>query len=605
MNEIRCAIAGAVSSDHAVIAQARRENMRLITLSPPFGGAISKRRNLTRQRLVVAPLVAALTLAAGLSGCGGSKEQPGVVGTVHGFIGGAVADEPRAAQVARDVLSAGGTAADAAVALYFTLAVTLPSTATLGGGGVCVVYDGKANRGQVLDFAPRAPAGGGPIALPSAVRGMFALYAQSGKLRWEQLIAPAEDLARFGTPVSRALAADLLAAAPKLAADPGLAKLYLKPDGTPYKEGDRLVQSDLSTVLSAIRSRGAGAGEFYTGPVAREFVRGAQAQGAKISLDDLRGAPFAWRPAVIVKSDGMLVYFPSPPAVAGVLEAQMWSMAQPRWKDASADERPHLFAQATLRAWLDRQRWLAGDFKVNPPPPELIDKDHIKALMASYQPGARTVPQGFQPKSPGPDDAAGSSFVVVDRTGSAVSCTVTPYDLFGAGSVATGTGIVLAAAPDEARGRGPQWLGPMIAVRDFSSFLSAFTEYHKGGARETETGESAGSQFVFGGAASGGAAASSALVEVALRALIEGRPLDEASDAQRLHVETEPVDTVFVETGVQPRPPGLVQRGYNIVPVPVIGRVNAIACPGGAVDRPQSCAFRADRRGFGLAAGGF
>jgi gamma-glutamyltranspeptidase/glutathione hydrolase len=553
-------------------------------------------------RLLAAHLVAALMLPAVLSACG-SKEEPGVVGTVRGFIGGAVADEPRAAQVARDVLSAGGTAADAAVALYFTLAVTLPSTASLGGGGVCVVYDGKANRGQVLDFAPRAPAGGGPIALPSAVRGIFALYAQYGKLRWEQLISPAEDLARFGYPVSRAFAADLLAAQPKLAADPELAKIYLKPDGTPYKEGDRLVQSDLSTMLSAIRSLGAG--EFYAGPMAREFIRGAQAHGAAMTVDDLRATPFGWRPAVIVKSDDTSIYFPSPPAVAGVLEAQMWSMAAPRWKDASVNERPHLFAQAELRAWLDRQRWLAGDFKVNPPPPELIDKSRIRALMASYQPGARTLPPGIQARSPGPDDAAASSFVVVDRTGSAVSCTVTPYGLFGAGHVATGTGVVLAASPDEAQGRGPQWLGPMIAVRDFTSGLSFFTEYHRGTAREGKEGESAGAQFVFGGAASGGAAASSALIQVALHTLIEGRPLDEASDAQRLHVEAEPADTVFVETGVQARPPGLVERGYNIVPVPVIGRVNAVYCADGAIDRPQSCTFRADRRGFGLAAGGF
>lgn len=552
-------------------------------------------------RLLAAPLVVVLAVAAGVSGCS-SDEQPGVVGTVRGFMGGAVADEPHAAQVARDVLSAGGTAADAAVALYFTLAVTLPSTASLGGGGACVVYNGKLNHGEVLDFAPRAPAGG-PIALPSAVRGMFALYAQYGKLRWEQLVAPAEDLARFGYPVSRALAADLLAAAPKLAADPELAKLYLKPDGTPLKEGDRLVQRDLSTVLSALRSRGAG--EFYSGPVARELVRGADAHGAKITLENLRTTPFAWRPAVTVSTGDLLLYFPSPPEVAGVLEAQMWSMAAPRWKDASADERPHLFAQTTLRAWLDRQRWLARDLNVNPSPPELVEQSHIRALMASYQPGQRTLPPGLQARNPGPDDAAASSFVVVDRTGSAVSCVVTPYDLFGAGHMASGTGVVLAAAPDEAQGRGPQWLGPMIAVQDFTPAIPFFTSYHRGTSHPGSDGDSSGSQVVFAGAAAGGAAASSALIEVALHTLIEGRNLDEASDAQRLHVEAEPADTVFVEAGVQPRPPGLVERGYKIAPVPVIGRVNAIYCAEGVLDNPKSCAFRADRRGFGLAAGGF
>lgn len=553
-------------------------------------------------RFVAAQLAALLFVVSALSGCG-SDEQTGVVGTVKGFMGGAVADEPHAAEVARDVLSAGGTAADAAVALYFTLAVTLPSTASLGGGGVCVVYDGKLNRGQVLDFTPHAPPEGGPVALPGSVRGMFALYAQYGKLRWEQLVAPAEDLARIGYPVSRALAADLLAAGPTLAADPELAKIYLKPDGTPYKEGDRLVQRDLSTVLSAVRSRGAG--EFYAGAMGRLFVRGAQDAGAKMSGEDLRATPFGWRPAVTVKSDDMLLYFPSPPAVAGLLEAQMWSMAAPRWKDASVDERPHLFAQSTLRAWLDRQRWLAQDLMVDPSPPEIVEQSRIRALMASYQPARRTLPPGLEAKNPGPDDAAASSFVVVDRTGNGVSCTVTPYDLFGAGHVAAGTGIVLAASPDESRGFGPQWLGPMIAVRDLSPSLPFLTTYHRGTSFPGDGGASAGSQLVFAGAASGGAAASSALVEVALRTLIEGQKLDDASDAQRLHVEAEPADTVFVEAGVQARPPGLTERGYTLVPVPVIGRVNAVYCADGVIDKPRSCAFRADRRGFGLAAGGF
>jgi gamma-glutamyltranspeptidase/glutathione hydrolase len=538
--------------------------------------------------------------AALLSGCGGSGQETGVVDTVAAFRGGVVADEPRAAQVARDVLYNGGTAADAAVALYFTLAVTLPSTATLGGGGVCVVYDGGANHGEMLDFTAHAPAGGGPIALPASVRGMAALYAQFGRLRWQQLVAPAEDLARFGVPVSRALAADLLAGGPKLAADPGLAKIFLKPDGTPYKEGDRLVQSDLADLLEGIRSRGAS--DLYQGMAAGGFIAGADAAGGKITAQDLSATKAAWRPAVTIETNSTLLYFPSPPAVAGIVEAQMWGMAAPRWADATANERPHLFAQAALRAWLDRQRWLARDFTVSPPPPELVEKSRIRALMASYRPGEPTLPPGVHPRDPGPDNAAASSFVVIDNLGNAVSCAVSPYDLFGAGHIASG--VVLAASPDEQQGRGPQWLGPMIAVHEAESsipFVNTFTGSHYG---ESGTA-SAGSQVVFAGAASGGAAASSALMQVALRTLMQGEKLDDASDAQRLHVEAEPPNTVFVEAGVQPRPPGLLERGYKIVPVPVLGRVNAVYCSDGVKDDPQSCAFRADRRGFGLAAGGF
>jgi gamma-glutamyltranspeptidase/glutathione hydrolase len=523
-----------------------------------------------------------------------------VVGSVRGFMGGAVADEPRAARIAADMLSAGGTAADAAVALYFGLTVTLPSTASLGGGGVCVVYDANLNQTQVLDFSPRAPAAGGAIALPAAARGMAALHAQYGKLRWEQVVSPAESLARFGYPVSRAFAADVLAARPIIENDPELRRLFLR-DGVPYAEGQTLVQQDLSTVLSAIRNRGAG--ELYNGFFARQFLSGAAAHGATFTLDELRATYFAWRPAARAQYDDIALFFPASPNVAGLLEAQLWNMTAPRWQRASADERPHLFAQASLRAWIDRTRWLGPDLTVSTSPLELAGDQRINALMSTYRPDQKTPAAGLQSRNePIADDAAASSFVVVDRTGSAVSCSVTAYGLFGAGHVAAGTGIVLAATPDGGA-HGPQWLGPMLAIRQGERRFFTFGK-NATFAQQTEGSQTAGSQFVFGAAASGGASASSALLEVALRAMVEKRPLQAAVDAQRLHYEGAPAETVFVESGVQARLPGLVERGYTLVPVPVIGRVNAIQCPGGIVDTPATCAFAADRRGFGLAASG-
>jgi gamma-glutamyltranspeptidase/glutathione hydrolase len=509
-----------------------------------------------------------------LAACG-QPETPGVVGSVRGFLGGAVADEPRAALVARDILSAGGTAADAAVALYFALSVTMPASAGLGGGGMCLVYDPKLNRSEALDFVARAPAQGGSGAVPGNPRGMFALHAKYGRLQWQQVLSPAEGLARFGTPVSRALAAELAAAAPAVD-DPELKRLISGSDGAPLAEGALLSQRELVAVISTIRQRGVG--EFYTGFLARQFIAAARQAGAAFTLDDLRGALPTWRPAITVNDGDLTLSFAPPPAVAGLMEGELWSMLSTRWRRAAAEERPHLFAAASLRAAWDRDRWLTTDLQTSVPPAELVGERRANELMSSYRSDQRTAPTSLSPppvERPGLPGA--TTFVVADRNGGAVACAVTLHGYFGTGRLAPGTGIVIAAVPDGA-GRGPQWLSPMLAARGRAG------------------------QLVFAGAASGGAPGASALIGVALRTLVDGRPLEEAMDAPRLHYAGAP-DVALVEAGRESQFATLRARGYTLAPAPAIGRVNAMSCRGGLADEPQTCEFRADRFGFAAIGG--
>ena len=194
-----------------------RSRIRLSAPTPTCGGVV---------RLRAAVLLTAALATTGCSTLGSIKEtflggQSGSNGPqrLSGFIGGAVADEPRAALAAREVLALGGTAADAAVALGFTLAVTLPSRAGLGSNGACLAY-GPSRNGpaqgspEAIVFVAAAPSApppntDRPAAAPMLARGLFALHARYGKQPFESLIAPAEQLARFGVPISRALVRDL------------------------------------------------------------------------------------------------------------------------------------------------------------------------------------------------------------------------------------------------------------------------------------------------------------------------------------------------------------------------------------------------------------
>lgn len=222
---------------------------------------------------------------------GGSGPQLGQTGYVRGFLGGAVADEPRAALVAREVLSSGGTAVDAAVAGGFVMAALLPSRAGLGGGGACLVYNPARGATDAIVFPAGArsslPSGTDrPAALPGMARGLFALYTRGATLRFEQLIRPAEDLARAGTEVSRALAQDIAVVARPLMADPAARAIFARPDGTPLREGDRLIQLELGGTLGQMRV--GGVGDLYQGQLARRFAEASIPAGGGLTVEDLR-----------------------------------------------------------------------------------------------------------------------------------------------------------------------------------------------------------------------------------------------------------------------------------------------------------------------------
>ena len=201
------------------------------------------------------------------------------------------ADESRAAEIGRDIIMAGGNATDAAVAMYFALAVTLPSAAGLGASGSCIVHDSKTRAGEAFVFAPVAAPGpikGVSFAVPTGVRAITLMHIRHASARWELLVAPAERLARLGVPVSRALSRDLQVGATMLGADSEARRIFGRSGGVAVTEGDNWAPADLAGTLGVIRQRGGA--DFFSGTYARVLADQVSQMGGSLPLDTLRNA---------------------------------------------------------------------------------------------------------------------------------------------------------------------------------------------------------------------------------------------------------------------------------------------------------------------------
>jgi gamma-glutamyltranspeptidase/glutathione hydrolase len=473
---------------------------------------------------------------------GSGKPPPGTPGYVSGFLGGVATDEPRAALIGREVLSGGGSAADAAVAAAFMLAVTLPSRAGLGGGGACMVYDpdkSSINGGvpEALVFLP--PAGGGsgprPAAVPMLARGLFALHARYGHLPFESIIAGAEQGARFGLPVSRALARDLAVVAGPLGGDPVARSLFLQPNGQPLPEGAPLVQTDLGATLAQIRV--AGVGDLYNGALARRLVDAASVAGGGLTLPAMRDALPRFAPAITVAAPrGDKASFLPPPADGGLAAAAAFQALAAAPGDL---ERAQNRALAVAAAW--RAQGGAGD---------------PAALLAG--------PVPVQPASLPPLPAS-AGLVTLDPDGRVVACSFTMNNLFGTGRVAPGTGILLGASPS--------WMPPPLLAAGIAWNPNTHA-------------------FHAAVAASGQEGAPLAVADLLSQALVT-----------RSRVLTHGGSSMSQSAAMTRNEQVTVTEGMPLRAAPEPGRADVISCPGYLPGDKSACGWSVDPRSAGLATG--
>ncbi|MGF6428801.1 gamma-glutamyltransferase [Bradyrhizobium sp. Pha-3] len=378
-----------------------------------------------------------------------------------------VAQEKLAAQVGADILRQGGNAVDAAVATGFAMAVTYPRAGNIGGGGFMVIHLAGRNEDVAIDYRETAPqaatrdmflsADGKPdpdksrnsalaIGVPGTVAGLALALEKygSGKFTLAQILKPAIDLARDGFVVTDDTSDTLNDMYRRMSRWPNSARTFSHADGTPLREGDRLIQGDLAGVLTDIAEQGPRG--FYQGAVAEKLVSGIKNAGGIFTLEDLKSYQPVIRTPIRGSYRGYDIVSMPQPSSGGVVLLEILNILEgfpmSDMKQGSAASL-HVMIEAMKRAYADRARYLGDPAFVDAPTQLLIDKDYAARQRATID-LARATPWTDVRNAKQPREGDNTThYSVVDAGGNAVSNTYTLNFPYGVGLVADGTGVLL------------------------------------------------------------------------------------------------------------------------------------------------------------------
>ncbi len=500
-----------------------------------------------------------------------------------------------AAEAGLDILKAGGNAVDAAIAMAYAEAVTNPCCGNIGGGGFMTLHL-KDGSDHFVNFREKAPAtasadmylekdgtlkkgaslnGYLAVGVPGTVAGLELTRERYGTLPRAQLMVPAMKLAREGFILTRGDTDILQNATAKFKADPALARIFLKPDGTPFEPGDRLIQTDLALTLEAIAEKGADA--FYKGPIARKIAAASAANGGILTEADLAAYEAKDMAPISCTYRGFTIVSAPPPSSGGTTICEILTIL------SGYDLKPlgfrsaqsvHLMVEAMRHAYLDRNTLLGDPDFVKNPLEKLLSPDYAAAIRAKIDPDKATKSVDLQPGSEPHEKPETTHFSVIDKQGNAVAVTYTINGAFGAGVIADDTGFFLNNEMDDFTTRPGQpnlfglVQGPQNAIAPSKRPLSSMSP-----TIVTRDGKPV---MVLG--SPGGARIITITLETILNLVDYGMELQEAVDAPRFHHQWLP-DEVFVETrGFSPDTKAKLEAmGYKVTEQGQWGAVAAIA----------------------------
>ncbi|MFQ5783976.1 MAG: gamma-glutamyltransferase [Alphaproteobacteria bacterium] len=419
-----------------------------------------------RFRYAATVRITALAMVIGLAASTAVGAQQKTDGPVRAGRDMIVAANPYAARAGLEILRAGGSAIDAAIAAQMVLNLVEPQSSGIGGGGFLLHYEAKSGEVLAYDGRETAPAaatsalfldgdgtplrfldaviGGRSVGVPGLLAMLELAHRRHGRLPWERLFEPAIALAEAGFAISPRLH-ELIARTPGVGAFPAARRYFLEPDFEARQVGARLFNRAFADTLRRIAKGGAAA--FYRGPIAADIaaaVGGALRNPGRLTENDLTRYQARVRAPVCAPYRAWRVCGVGPPSSGGITVLQILGILEHfdlAGLAPGSAEAVHLISEASRLAYADRARYLADDDFVAVPVRGLLDRSYLAGRAARIDPGRSLgrASAGEPPANAGLRGAAGAGtegfstthLSVVDGEGNAVALTSSIESAFG------------------------------------------------------------------------------------------------------------------------------------------------------------------------------
>ena len=370
--------------------------------------------------------------------------------------------------IGKEILNMGGNAVDAAVAVGFSLATTLPRAGNLGGGGFMLVYIKDRNEVFFIDYRSSSPLnsnikaifnkklprdykrtnfdlvkkGYKAPAVPGSVAGLLDAHSEFGKLPLEKILEPVIKQAEEGILVTYDLH-KAIESSNQLKEDPESKTIYFIND-KPLPVGSLMKRPDLAFTFKEISKNGKSG--FYEGIIAEKFVDAMKANNGFFTLKDLKSYEPVMTSPIVGSYRENLVFTAGPPSGGGVVlltSLNMLSFFDLSKFGSNSAKTYHLLGESLRRGHNNRSHQVGDPSKYNVPIKTLLSKNRMKELAKGLNMTKATPSSKVKPLRVVNESRDTTHYSIVDSDGNAVSNTYTLGYSFGSGVTIPGTGILM------------------------------------------------------------------------------------------------------------------------------------------------------------------